>query len=92
MPAWGMPDAAWFVTSMMGDLVWNQRQEEGAWFNETWELRRFAHWTGAPGTMPELLRFSPVAVDPEIEDVIPVPMEYRHLFPQAYEPDGTPIP
>ena len=87
-------EAAWFVTSLMGDIEWNQRQEQGAWFNETWELRRFAQLDWCPlDTMPELPPFQPrLFIDPEIEDVIPVPMEYRHLFPEAYEPDGTPIP
>ncbi len=88
------PDAAWFVTSMMGEMVWNQHQEQGAWFNETWYLRRFAqlNWC-ALDTMPEIPSFQPrLFIDPEIEDVIPVPMQYRHLFPQAYELDGTPIP
>ena len=79
---------------MMGELMWNQRQEQGAWFNQSWELRRFAQLGWCPlDTMPELPPFQPrLFIDPEIEDVIPVPMEYRHLFPQAYEPDGTPIP
>ena len=88
------PNAAWFLSSMMGDIQWNQRQEQGAWFNETWELRRFAKLDWCPlDTMPEIPPFQPrLFIDPEIEDVIPVPMEYRHLFPQAYEPDGTPIP
>ncbi len=88
------PHADWFVTSMMGDILWSQRLDQGAWFNETWELRRFAQLGWCPlDTMPELPPFQPrLFIDPEIEDVIPVPMEYRHLFPQAYEPDGTPIP
>ena len=88
------PHADWFVTSMMGDILWSQRLDQGAWFNETWELRRFAQLGWCPlDTMPELPTFQPrLFIDPEIEDVIPVPMEYRHLFPQAYEPDGTPIP
>lgn len=88
------PHADWFVTCMMGDILWSQRLDQGAWFNETWELRRFAQLGWCPlDTMPELPPFQPrLFIDPEIEDVIPVPIEYRHLFPQAYEPDGTPIP
>lgn len=80
-----------WVQPLLTPLVWHQREEGGAWHNETWTLHRFNELEWARlDTLPAVAPFVPrLFWDPETEEVIPVPAEYRNLFPDTYAPDGS---
>tara|TARA_B110000003_G_scaffold244031_1_gene252879 strand:- start:20280 stop:21623 length:1344 start_codon:yes stop_codon:yes gene_type:complete len=80
-----------WVQPLLTPLIWDQREEGGAWHNETWTLHRFQDLAWARlDTLPPLAPFVPrLFWDPETEEVIPVPEAYRNLFPDTYAPDGT---
>ena len=79
------PQLRGHVESWGPPFEWNQPEEQGAWVNEAWTMTRFKdlHWA-LLDTMPSVPPFVPRLFYDEEENVIPVPEEYRDLFPSEY--------
>lgn len=73
------------VTFWAQPMKWSQPQERGAWVNQAWTMTRFGDLRWARlDTMPEVEPFVPRLFYDNMNRVIPVPPEYRYLFPDDY--------
>ena len=82
---WTHPWTAEHVETLSEEMTWRQSQEDGAWLNASWTLTRFKDLSwGMLDTMPLIPRFEPRLFMDEEDNVIPVPEQYQHLFPEEY--------